>query len=312
MRWRARSEARDSRRSRRPVGSPAHMIALAQSRFAPGHPRDGVGAMFRRLSTGTEVVDGIPVRWVAPRRPTTSAALWLTYLGGSAEASRPMLVRLARRGLVSCSLTRPGMEPGATGGPPRNWPARSWPPSGGGCGRCSAKRCWTAGGSWTGWRIDLASRRRTSPAGSRWAATPRSRWPVSSPGSRASVPSSRRSIGLAPGCAASNLTRRFSTRAGQTRAQQFFDALNPMQPSRRLRGDAVFISFQCGGADQQVSPDAVLALPRRAGEPRPGRRGPGARGRLRGAVARLGRERQAADSRRASSWLSRSRTILPG
>src|SRR5579885_2558758 len=97
------------------------MTALRHPCLALGHPRDGVGAMFRRLTTGTADVDGIPVRWVAPRRGRhgpSGAALWMTYLGGSAEASMPMLARLARRGRLACSCDPPGHGARGDGRPP--------------------------------------------------------------------------------------------------------------------------------------------------------------------------------------------------
>jgi uncharacterized protein len=66
---------------------------------------------------GVEAVEGIPVQWVAADVPQ-GVALWLTHLGGSAEQTAPMLVRLAERGLLAISFDPPGHGRRAAGGEP--------------------------------------------------------------------------------------------------------------------------------------------------------------------------------------------------
>lgn len=59
------------------------------------------------ITEATDEVDGIPVRWAAAEEPV-GVALWLSYLGGSAEQTTPMLARLAERGLLAVSFDPPG------------------------------------------------------------------------------------------------------------------------------------------------------------------------------------------------------------
>lgn len=66
-------------------------------------------------STGE--VDGIPVCWAAPDAPV-GMALWLTHLGGSADQTRPMLARLAGRGLLALSFDPAGHGSRGNGGDP--------------------------------------------------------------------------------------------------------------------------------------------------------------------------------------------------
>ena len=60
-----------------------------------------------KVSGSTDEIDGIPLRWAAPDVPV-GVALWLTYLGGSADQTQPMLTRLANRGLLAVSFDPPG------------------------------------------------------------------------------------------------------------------------------------------------------------------------------------------------------------
>ena len=214
--------------------------------------------MFRRLRTGTELVDGIPVHWVAPRRPTTSAALWLTYLGGSAEASRPMLVRLARRGLVSCSFDPP--EHGARGD--RRPPAQL-------AGEVMAalrRRIWPLLG-----QMVLESRRVLDWMEDRFGVSPPHVAGGVSMGGDAAVALAGVERLIARVCAL--IATPDWTRPGMRgiepdpqildqgradpRAQRFFDAFNPMSHLDAYERE-VCISFQCGGADQQVPLEAAL------------------------------------------------------
>lgn len=57
---------------------------------------------------GSDVIDGIPVCWVAPEGAAVGTAIWLTHLGGSGEQTRPMLDRLAQRGFLAVSFDPPG------------------------------------------------------------------------------------------------------------------------------------------------------------------------------------------------------------
>lgn len=70
------------------------------------------------ITTGTDTVEGIPVRWAAPEAGATGTALWLTYLGGSAEQAAPMLTRFAERGLLAVSFDPPGHGRRGDGSPP--------------------------------------------------------------------------------------------------------------------------------------------------------------------------------------------------
>jgi uncharacterized protein len=215
-------------------------------------------AMFRRLTTGTEDVEGIPVRWVAPRRETTAAALWLTYLGGSAEASRPMLVRLARRGLLSCSFDPPGHGARSDGRPAAqlasevlaSFRQRMWPLLGQTVLDSQRVLDWmedrfgvsaphVAGGVSMGGdaAVALAGADHRIARVCSLIATPD--W--TRPGMRA--------VDGAPQVLAQG--------EADERAQRFFDAFNPMSHLDAYGRD-VFISFQCGGADQQVPPEAAL------------------------------------------------------
>ena len=62
----------------------------------------------QEVTSGSDVVEGIPVAWVAPRGARSGTALWLTHLGGSTAQTRPMLDRLASRGLLAVSFDPPG------------------------------------------------------------------------------------------------------------------------------------------------------------------------------------------------------------
>jgi uncharacterized protein len=66
---------------------------------------------------GVEIVDGIPVRWVAPEAPH-GVALWLTHLGGSVQQTAPMLTMLAERGMLAVSFDPPGHGQRGAGGDP--------------------------------------------------------------------------------------------------------------------------------------------------------------------------------------------------
>ena len=73
---------------------------------------------------GSDEVEGIPVRWVAPGESASGVALWLTHLGGSTEQAEPMLVRLAERGLVAVSFDPPGHGRRGGGAPPWEFASR--------------------------------------------------------------------------------------------------------------------------------------------------------------------------------------------
>jgi uncharacterized protein len=262
--------------------------------------------MFRRLTTGTEVVDGIPVRWVAPRRQTTGgAALWLTYLGGSAEASRPMLARLARRGLVACSLDPPGHGARGDGRAPAELAAE--------VAASFRRRMWPLLG-----QTVLDSQRVLDWIENRFGVPPPHVAAGVSMGGDAAValaavdPRIERVCALIatpdwtrPGMRTADGTSQILDQGeADERAQRFFDAFNPMSHLDAYERE-VFISFQCGGTDQQVPHEAALRF-----RDALLRRDPAAAGRVRVDVYDGLSHAAAGDDRRlfraALDWLTRN------
>lgn len=214
--------------------------------------------MFRRLTTGAEDVDGIPVLWVAPRRGATAAALWLTYLGGSAEASRSMLRRLAQRGLVSCSFDPPGHGARGDGRPPAqlageilaSFRRRMWPLLGQTVLDSQRVLDWmedrfgvsaphVAGGVSMGGDVAVALAGVDHRIARACALIATPDW-------------------TRPGMRGDDGTSQILDQGqADARAQRFFDAFNPMSHLEAYERE-VFISFQCGGADQHVPPEAAL------------------------------------------------------
>jgi uncharacterized protein len=214
--------------------------------------------MFRRLTTGTEDVDGIPVRWVAPRRPTTAGALWLTYLGGSAEASRPMLARLARRGLVSCSFDPPGHGSRGDGTPPAQlagevlsaFRRRMWPLLGQTV--LDGQRVLT----WMEDRFGVLAPHvagGVSMGGDAAVALAGADARVARVCALIATPDWTR-----PGMRTNDETAQILDQGqADESAQRFFDALNPISHLEAYERE-VFVSFQCGGADQHVPAEAAV------------------------------------------------------
>jgi dienelactone hydrolase len=211
-----------------------------------------------QVVAGSDEVEGIPVRWVAPRESPSGVALWLTHLGGSTEQAEPMLARLAERGLVAVSFDPPGH--GRRGGDtaPREFASRvlasfrqwMWPLLGQTVLECLRVLDWAderfggggphvAGGVSMGGDVAVALAgidRRISRV-SALVATPD--W--TRPGMR--TLDERRQI-LEQGQADSY-------------AQWFCDELNPMTHLEAYDRDLA-ISFQCGAADDHVPAEAAI------------------------------------------------------
>jgi alpha-beta hydrolase superfamily lysophospholipase len=200
---------------------------------------------------GTDDVDGIPVRWVAPPR-AVGAALWLTHLGGSAEQAEPMLTRLVEHGLLAVSFDPPGHGTRGAGSEPgelagwvlSSFRRRMWPLLGQTVLECLRVLDWIderldvpgprlAGGVSMGGDVAVALA-GIDPRISRVAAlvaTPD--W--TRPGMRSL---DEHPVVIDQGQA-------------DCYAQWFFDAFDPMTHLAAYARD-VAISFQCGGADQHV------------------------------------------------------------
>src|SRR5262249_12205166 len=81
----------------------AGALPARRSRVSIRNNRD---VMATDVVSGTEDVDGIPVRWM---EPTNEAGVggWVRHLAGSTEQTKPMLRRLAARGLLAVSFDPP-------------------------------------------------------------------------------------------------------------------------------------------------------------------------------------------------------------
>jgi alpha-beta hydrolase superfamily lysophospholipase len=211
-----------------------------------------------QVVAGSDEVEGIPVRWVAPRESASGVALWLTHLGGSTEQAEPMLIRLAERGLVAVSFDPPGHGRRGGAAPPWEFAScvlasfrqRMWPLLGQTVLECLRVLDWAdeqfgggephvAGGVSMGGDVAVALAgidRRISRV-SALVATPD--W--TRPGMR-TLDEPRQII--AQGQAGSY-------------AQWFFDALNPMTHLEAYDRN-VAISFQCAAADEHVPAEAAI------------------------------------------------------
>lgn len=212
--------------------------------------------MCAAVASGTDDVDGIPVRWVAPPS-AVGAAVWLTHLGGSTEQTEPMLARLAERGLLAVSFDPPGHGRRASGGDP--WEFAGW------VLESFRRRMWPLLGhtvleclrvvDWIDDRFDVPGPRLAggvSMGGDVTVALAGIDTRISRVAALVATPDWTR-----PGMRTMGEDSVLIDQGQADRyAQWFFDRLDPISHLGGYERD-VAISFQCGGADQHVPADGA-------------------------------------------------------
>jgi alpha-beta hydrolase superfamily lysophospholipase len=205
---------------------------------------------------GVEIVEGIPVRWVAPEAPH-GVALWLTHLGGSTEQTAPALKQLAERGMLAVSFDPPGHGQRGAGGDP-------WELAGEVFG-AFRRRMWPLAG-----RTVLESLRVLDWVDEQFAvAGPHVAGGVSMGGDVAIALAGidTRIDRVAALAATPDWTRPGMQTLGENPvlldqgepdryAEWFFDALNPITHLEAYERD-VAIAFLCGAADRHVPAEAA-------------------------------------------------------
>lgn len=232
------------------------MVRVANySRLPP--MRDNGHRMAADVASGTEDVDGIPLRWVAPPQAAAGAALWLTHLGGSIEQAEPMLERLAGRGLLAVTFDPPGHGRRGAGSDPwelagqvlGSFRRRMWPLLGQFVLECLRVLDWIDD------RFDIPGPRvagGVSMGGDAAVALAGIDPRISRVAALVATPDWTR-----PGMRTLDEDAVLLDQGQADRyAQWFFDALDPMTHLAAYGRD-VAISFQCGAADQHVPADGA-------------------------------------------------------